>query len=176
MSVSFTSVSLTSVLPWCWCVLHACCRRQHHSGEQTVCKQHQPNYRYTNRAPQSKSTNTMEIHETTCTSTRSTGGNVSTGPCCACSCNRTHIRGNNAPLHNSTCGYEYTSSIRPCHTCHAWHNTGSVVLAISCSTSTSIMFNKRTQTWWNMLSTEDKVRYKKTTHTHTHNTHTHTHT
>ena len=76
----------------CACVYYG---RQHHSGDQTVCKQQQPNY--ASRVPQSQSTHTMEMHETTCASTHSTGGNVSTGPCCACSCHRNLIRGNNTP-------------------------------------------------------------------------------
>ena len=51
--------------------MHACCRRQRHSGEQTVCNQQQPSY--ASRVLQSQSTNTMEMHETTCASTHSTG-------------------------------------------------------------------------------------------------------
>ena len=136
MSVSFTSASLTSVLPRCWCGLRACCRRQHHSGEQTVCKQQQPNY--TSRAPHNQSTNTMEMHETTCASTHSTWGNVSTGSCCACSCHRIHVRGNNPPYIIPHVG----TNIPPVsgHVIHAMRNT-----ILECSVS-SLMFNKRTQT------------------------------
>ncbi len=39
MAVLFTRARVTSALPWPWRVVHACCRRQHHSGKHAVWKQ-----------------------------------------------------------------------------------------------------------------------------------------